>query len=170
MTLIDLEAVDGRGPVAPTGIVSYAEIMEGSCEGRKRFGAFLLAAMDQEHIGIADLSRRTGLRYAVIQRWVDPVVERRMLPSSANCHLIADALGLDEIVVLKWAGHVRDSAMSGPQPPFFEELQAILARAERYLREAPPEAWTSIVRPTFEAQVEATRVLVERLRELLGRP
>lgn len=161
------EGSDGKTAGAAVGAADYAIRMDGeSPNGHSRFGDFLLAEMEQQELGIAEFTRKSGIGYAVVQRWIDPDHSKRMLPSSANCHRIADALKIDEDEVLLAAGHRRPRKVrSTPLPPFQEELHAMLRRVERYLQATPVEEWSPLMRPTLEAHIDQIRVLVERLIE-----
>jgi hypothetical protein len=164
------EAVDVQQPYALVETGGYADNVDSGVPvdkaDRARFGSFLVAEMAQQKVTIPELCRRTGLRYAVIFRWLDPVVERRMLPSSANCHLIADALKLDELTVLRAAGHVRAKSVSTPEPApaYWEEVRALLRREKRYLLSVPARDWP-FFRALLEADVDRMRLTVERFDE-----
>lgn len=132
-----------------------------------RFAEFLLAEMEARKMGVAKLSHRTGLRYTVIQRWLE-TPERRVVPSPANCHLVADALGIDEVVVLEAAGHLRGRRVTAPLPPFWEELQALHRREERFMRNLAPEVW-DFAKAILEMRIDGTRLLVERHIEAVER-
>lgn len=133
-----------------------------------RFAEFLHAEMEARKLSVAKLSHRTGLRYTVIQRWLESP-ERRVVPSPANCHLVADALGIDEVVVLEAAGHLRGRKVSAtPLPPFWEELQALHRREERFMRTLAPEVW-DFAKAILEMRIDSTRLLVERHIEAIER-
>jgi transcriptional regulator with XRE-family HTH domain len=92
--------------------------------------------------GVRQLSDALNVRFGVASRWLSENADKRVVPLPPTLVQIAEVLDLDVYNLFQHAGYVPAvKPRDGQQHPHEDEIQVMLRRLQRTLRNIPEHHW-----------------------------
>jgi len=117
--------------------------------------------------GVRQLSDAVGVQFGVARRWLVDDPAERVVPLPATLLRIADVFDLDDVEAFRHAGYLPAvKSEDASQHPHEEEIQFLLRRLRRTLRNIPESRW-AMSASLVALDLDQLQVLLDRLEDFL---